>query len=190
MGVKLRRGFKAEAEAYSCDYRKELGLLASQPLDMFALARHLDVPVVSLSELSPLLQRAAYRHLTTIASSEFSAVTLSLGCARHVVYNDSHAPTRQQSDLAHELAHIILGHSPSELTKASGGRHYNKELEDEAACLSGVLLLPKAAAIWVLKSGKSTYQAAADFNISLQMMTMRLNQSGAKTILLRSNSWR
>lgn len=189
MGAKLRRGFKAEAEAYSGDFRKELGLRASQPLDMFVLAKHLEVPVVSLRDLAQLLQPATHRLLTITASSEFSAVTLSHRCSKHIVYNDSHAPTRQQSDLAHELAHIILGHSLSELTKESGGRHYNKELEDEAACLSGVLLLPRAAAISVVASGKSVEQAASEFNISVKMMTMRLNQSGAKTIMSRSSSW-
>jgi hypothetical protein len=189
LGVQLRRGFKAEAEAYACEFRKELGLRASHPLDMFLLARHLEVPVVSLLDLAKELQPAVYTHLTTTATGEFSAVTLTVGSAKCIVYNNSHAPTRQQSDIAHELAHIILGHSLSELTKESGGRHYNKELEDEAACLSGVLLLPKAAAIWVLKSGRSTEQAAVDFNISLKMMTMRLNQSGAKMIISRGSSW-
>jgi len=190
LGVKLRRGFKAEAEAYACDFRKELGLRASQPMDMFLLARHLEVPVVSLRDLAQDLQPTVYKHLTTSATGEFSAVTLIRGCAKHIVYNNAHAPTRQQSDLAHELAHIILGHSPSELTKESGGRHYNKELEDEAACLSGVLLLPRAAAISVVASGKSVEQAASEFNISVKMMTMRLNQSGAKTIMSRSSSYR
>ncbi len=189
MGVQLRRGFKAEAEAYACEFRKELGLRASQPLDMFLLARHLEVPVVSLLDLAKDLQPALYTHLTTTATSEFSAVTLTVGSAKCIVYNNSHAPTRQQSDVAHELAHIILGHCLSELTKESGGRHYNKEFEDEAACLSGVLLLPRAAAISVVASGKSVEQAAGEFNISVKMMTMRLNQSGAKTIMARSNSW-
>lgn len=189
MGVKLRRGFKAEAEAYACELRKELGLRASQPLDMFLLARHLEVPVISLRELAEDLQPAAYKHLTTTASGEFSAVTLNRGSTKYIVYNNSHAPTRQQIDLAHELAHVILGHSPGELTKESGGRHYNKELEDEAAYLSGVLLLPRAAAISVVASRKSVEQAASEFNISVKMMTMRLNQSCAKTIMSRSSFW-
>lgn len=189
MGVKLRRGFKAEAEAYACDFRRELGLRASHPLDMFALAKHLEVPTLGLCELAQHIEPANYSLLTTTASSQFSAVTLYKGSSRSIVYNDSHAPTRQQSDIAHELAHIILGHSPSELTNDSGGRHYNKELEDEAACLSGVLLLPKAAAIAVVASRKSVAQAASEFNISVQMMNMRLNQSGAKKIMARSGSW-
>jgi len=190
LGVKLRRGFKAEAEAYACDLRRELGLRSSQPLDMFLLASHLEVPVVSLRDLEQDLQPGIYKHLTITASGEFSALTLTNGCVRWIIYNNAHAPTRQQSDLAHELAHIILGHSLTELTEESGGRHYNKELEDEAACLSGVLLLPRAAAISVVASGKSVEQAASEFNISVKMMTMRLNQSGAKTIMSRSNLYR
>lgn len=85
--------------------------------------------------------------------------------------------------MAHELSHAVLGHPASELANSSGDRHYNKTLEAEAACLSGVLLVPRAAAIAVVASNKHPSVAANEFNISLQMMTMRLNQSGAKRIM-------
>lgn len=186
MAVILRRGFKAEAEAYACDFRKEMGLRASHPLDMFKLANYLEIPMLGLRELAQDIKLTSYLLLTTSVKSPFSAVTLYQGSYRSIVYNDLHASPRQQSDLAHELAHIILGHSPSQLTNESGGRHYNLELEQEAACLSGVLLLPKAAAIAVVASRKPIEQAASEFNISVQMMSMRLNQSGAKKIMAHS----
>ncbi len=183
MGVKLRRGFKSEAESYAIEFRRELGIPDAHPLDMFRLANHLDIPTLGLSELESEVSIDCYLKLTKVSKSPFSAVTLFHGVRRSILYNDSHAPTRQQSDMAHELSHAILGHPACELTNQSGGRHYNKDMEDEAACLSGVLLVPKAAAIAVIASNKLPTVAANEFNISLQMMNMRLNQSGAKKIM-------
>lgn len=183
LSEKLRRGFKAEAEKYAEEFREELGIRASHPLDMFLLAGHLAIPTLALSQLQGEVSDLNYRCLTNEAKKQFFAVTLFIGNRRHIVFNDHVAATRQQSDIAHELSHAILGHPASELTNSSGGRHYNKTLEVEAACLSGVLLVPRAAAIAVVASNKHPLVAANEFNISLQMMTMRLNQSGAKRII-------
>lgn len=179
----IQRGFKAEAERYAEEFREELGIRASHPLDMFRLAGHLSIPTLALSQLKGQVSASNYECLASESKKQFFAVTLFVGSRRYIVFNDHVAVTRQQSDMAHELSHAILGHPASELTDASGGRHYNKTLEAEAACLSGVLLVPKAAAIAVVASNKHPLVAANEFNISLQMMTMRLNQSGAKRIM-------
>ncbi len=188
MAVTLRRGFKAEADAYAKEFRVELGLAAHQPLDMFLLAKHLAIPALPLSYFQNDLAEHRYELLTKSAKSPLSAVTLSIGRARHIVFNDAHGPQRQQSDMAHELAHAILDHSPAMLTNESGGRHYNKELEDEAACLSGVLLIPKEAAISILASKKPADLVVAEYNVSIQMIRMRLHKSGAMKIMKRT-SW-
>lgn len=185
MGVKLRRGFKSEAESYACEFRRELTLLPTAPLDMFLLASHLLVPVLALTELRDEIDPLKFHVLTVPSKKPFSALTLFRGRHRSVVYNDTNAPVRQQSDLAHELAHAILDHPPSGLTNESGGRRYCKELEDEAACLSGVLLVPLVAAIAILKSGSSLQNASDQYNISLPLLRMRVNQSGAQTIMSR-----
>lgn len=183
LSEKLRRGFKAEAERYAEEFREALGLRHSQPLDMFLLADHLAIPTLALSQLQGELSSLSYQCLSHETKKQFFAVTLSVGSRRYIVFNDHVAPTRQQSDMAHELSHAILGHPANELTNESGGRHYNKTLEAEAACLSGVLLVPRAAAIAIVASNKHPQVAANEFNISPQMMTMRLNQSGAKRIM-------
>jgi hypothetical protein len=183
LSEKLRRGFKAEAERYAEEFREELGLRHSQPLDMFLLADHLAIPTLALSQMQGELSGSSYQSLTNETKKQFFAVTLSVGNRRCIVFNDHVAATRQQSDMAHELSHAILGHPTSELTDESGGRHYNKTLEAEAACLSGVLLVPRAAAIAIVACNKHPHAAANEFNISPQMMTMRLNQSGAKRIM-------
>jgi Zn-dependent peptidase ImmA (M78 family) len=183
LAEKLRRGFKKEAEDFAVGFRKELGIHPAHPLNMFLLAEHLAIPTLALSQLKDELSQSNYQCLTNEFKKQFFAVTLFVGTTRNIVFNDQVAPTRQQSDMAHELAHAILGHPASELTDKSGGRDFNKELEAEAACLSSVLLVPRAAAIAVVASNKHPQVAAIEFNISLQMMTMRLNQSGAKRIV-------
>jgi Zn-dependent peptidase ImmA (M78 family) len=186
MPVPLRRGFKAEAEAYAIEFRMELGILPTAPLDMFLLAVLLEVPTLPLSALSGEIQPVNYALLTSRSGNPLSAVTLFTGRRRAIVFNDSNAPTRQQSDVAHELSHAILDHPPSELTDASGGRHYNEVLEAEAICLSGVLLVPRPAAIRLATAKTALEIAAAHYNISPAMMRMRLNQSGAMKIAARS----
>jgi len=186
MPVQLRRGFKSEAEAYAREYRLELDIQPTAPLDMFLLAEHLAMPVFALSKLSSGMQARNYEFLTSSYGSPFSAVTLFEGQRRFIVFNDSNAATRQQSDMAHELSHAILDHPPSELTDESGGRHYNEILEAEANCLAGVLLVPGPAAVRLATTKTSLDIAAARYNISPAMMRMRLNQSGAMKIAARS----
>lgn len=188
MAAQIRRGFKAEAEAYAVDFRRELSLRPVAPMDMFRLAQHLEIPALKLSDLRGDIAPANYELLTVTFDSPLSALTMYAGRRRLIVYNDSNAPTRQQSDLGHELAHAILDHPPSELTNASGGRHYNQELEAEANCLSSVLLVPRAAALQLAKAGVRLEMAAAQYNISVAMMRMRLNQSGAMKIVARSRA--
>lgn len=189
MAIKLRHGFKTEAEGYSIDFRKELSLHSAAPMDMFRLAQHLDIPTIKLSELRGDILPASYELLAVAFDSPLSALTMYVGRRRFIVFNDKNAPTRQQSDLGHEVAHAVLDHPPSELTNVSGGRHYNKEMEEEANCLSSVLLVPKAAAIHVAKAGIALDVAAARYNISVAMMRMRLNQSGAIKIVERSRAY-
>ncbi|MBV7542715.1 ImmA/IrrE family metallo-endopeptidase [Acidovorax sp. sic0104] len=96
--------------------------------------------------------------------------------------------TNDDLDALYLLESAVLDHSPSELTNESGGRHYNKILEEEAACLSGVLLVPRAAAISIAASGDTVEDAAARYGISPAMMRMRLNQSGALRIIARKRA--
>jgi len=155
---------------------------------MFRLASHLEIPTLALSALSESIQKHNYALLTKKYESPFSAVTIFLTYRRRaIVFNDSNAATRQQSDLAHELAHAILDHPHTSLTDSSGGRHYDNIVEAEASCLSGILLVPRPAAIKLATAQIPLNTAAASYNISPAMLRMRLNQSGAMKIAARSS---
>jgi len=56
------------------------------------------------------------------ADAGFSALTVSAGTRRLIVYNQRHPPDRRANSLAHELSHIILEHLPAPALDESGSR--------------------------------------------------------------------
>src|SRR4051812_19759944 len=117
----LRRGFKTEANQTSRDVRAELRLAPSDALSMLRLAEHLAIPLQRLRSLQAD-EPAAVRHFLQIETGAFSAVTVFDGRRRIIVYNDGHAPTRIESDLAHEVAHALLQHPPQAALDERGCR--------------------------------------------------------------------
>src|SRR4051812_38280249 len=119
----FRRGFKAEAERIATEVREELDLSAVDPLDPFKLASHLEIPVYRMSDLSHPSDMATF--VTVFSGPEqdsFSAVTVFIGGKRFIIHNESHAPTRQGSNLTHEISHCLLEHEPTP-HKSNGRRH-------------------------------------------------------------------
>ena len=184
-----RRGFKSEANSIAREIREELGLTALDPLDPFALAKLLAVPVIGLSDFSADAPFAV-SHFQTVEAEVFSAVTVFDGARRHIVHNDSHSPGRQASNVTHELGHALLLHDPSPALDDRGCRLWNQNIEDEAQWLSGALLVTEDAALSIARGGDSVADAAARFRVSEQMIIYRLNMTGAKKRVARSRHLR
>lgn len=180
----LRHGFKTEANWYAREFRKELGLPARAPLCPFALAEHLAIPVTPLSQYCDRLPREI-SFLRNGGASEFSAITAIAGTARRIVYNDAHHPLRSRSDVAHELAHGILGHPPTPPLNTEGGRNFDSQLEDEANWLGPALLISEEAALWIARKNLTIAAASKQFEVSRQVIQMRLNVTGAKRRVAR-----
>lgn len=184
----FRRGFKTEAEQITQEVRADLGLSLRDRLDPLHLADELDIPVWPLSALP-----SAVPHLDGIADgvtylsltdrTALSAVTVFSGTARVIVHNDAHAPARQASNLAHELAHALLLHPPTPALDRRGCRQWNADVEDEANWLGGALLIPGPAAWWAASRRLSLDQIAGHFGCSLEMARWRLNVTGARRLL-------
>src|SRR5204863_333711 len=111
------------------EFRKELSLPLEAPLCPWKLAKHLEIPVVKLSELG--LSIPAIRFLRGPGRDFFSAVTVVVGYYRAILHNDGNHPVRQASDISHELAHGILGHPPMPPFNERGCRTINAEFEAE-----------------------------------------------------------
>ncbi len=178
MNDKLRHGFKAEAERIATAVRTELGLSVADRLDCLALAKHLEVPVLSVRDLLGYGAPRTSVDRLLAAGAEFSALTVCAGTRKLIVYNSSHPRGRRANSLAHELAHILLEHPAAPALDDGGCRRWDGTLEAEADWLAGALLVPRdGALLWMKRSG-SVAAGATHFGVSQQLFTWRVNQTG------------
>jgi Zn-dependent peptidase ImmA (M78 family) len=184
----MKRGFKSFAESISVEVRKEMGIPAHGRLCSFQLAEHLGVPTIGFSKLAAGAKALGVtaRQLEAL-HKEVHGMSVPLGVGNAILYNDSNGPARQQSDIAHEAAHILLRHPLADIISGAITIR-TKELEEEAIHLGGVLLLPLPAALHILRQRKSVNAAAEEYGISAEMITYRCNISGARQIHARSGS--
>jgi Zn-dependent peptidase ImmA (M78 family) len=125
-------------------------------------------------------------------SGAWSAITVSHLKRHLIVTNPRHAATRRNSTLAHELAHVLLGHDPSRMfvTPRSGValRTHNTEQEEEANWLVSCLLLPRAALLSIRRRRLRDERACKEYGVSPAMLRFRLNTSGMDVQLQRARS--
>src|SRR5687767_7161318 len=104
---KFKYGFKAKAERLSEKYREELHISKFDPLDAFKLAAHLKIPIKTADEFCGSIPDKQLLILRD--TSKFSAMWMpDCDGQKIILHNDHHSGKRQQSNLMHELSHIIL----------------------------------------------------------------------------------
>lgn len=187
--MNLRRGFKSDANWYANAVRQELGLKPHDPLCPWELAAHLDLEILAVSDFVEKVPDAVAYLQSRSGRSEFSAVTTDFGTHRVIIHNDAHDRKRQAANLAHEIAHALLIHQFLPLKEASGARNYNREIEEEASWLGPTLLVSDSAALAIasgIAASRFTLGAASDrYGVSLDLLRMRLNVSGANIRIAR-----
>ena len=179
----LRRGFKSEAERIARRVRVELGMNAVEPVSPEALAELLGIEVRAGDDLVP---RERFIELEEAQPGAFSACTLRPSADRVViVYNPLGARSRRTSDLAHELSHTLLGHELSRVEKLGDVTFLSCDpvQEEEAAWLSGCLLLPRALLLAEVRRGRNAKDIARKCGVSEGMARYRMNVTG----VLRQN---
>ncbi len=178
---KFKYGFKAKAERLSEEYRAQLGLTKFDALDACILANYLDIPIVTIDELKDSLPFNFYKTLCN--TDKFSAMwTVNEDADKFIIHNNHHSPKRQQSNLMHELAHLILKHEISpeaaRLCFLTGLHYFNKEQEQEAKYLGACLQIARPGLLWALKKGYSELQISDYYKASSEMVSYRLKVSG------------
>lgn len=174
----LRRGFKSEAERIASDVQAELGMRAAQSVQPEVLAELLGIEVRAGDELIP---RERFSALEDIQPNSFSACTLRPSPDRVViVYNPLSAQSRQRSDVAHELAHVLLDHNLSRVERLGEVTFLSCDptQEEEAGWLSGCLLLPRALLLAEVRRGSGAKEIAKKYGLSEKMARYRLNVTG------------
>jgi len=185
----FRRGFKTWSEQVSVRVRLKLRQPSTAPLEVRLLAELLGVMVLGPHDLAGLSPEVRSRLLAD-HQDNWSAITVSDGVSHLIVANTSHAATRLNSSIAHELAHIILGHEPSMMfmNPAAGIalRTHNEEQEEEANWLAGTLLLPRDALLGLRRRRVPAEDACREYGVSPAMLRFRLNVTGVDSQLRRA----
>src|SRR5262249_12343856 len=173
-----RRGFKAQAERQALAIRNEMGLGPAEPVHAQQIAAHRGIEVRAADEL---IARSRLEELQGLQGNAFSGATFRLPSGRVVVvYNPLNDPARTNSDVAHEVAHIILEH-PARTVERVGGANFftcDAEEEQEANWMAGCLLLPRPLLVKEMRAGGGAADIATRHKVSEQMATWRLNASG------------
>lgn len=184
----LPRGFKANAEREAVRFREELSLPLAHALDPRSLAEHLAVKVVDGGEL---IGRDRFEELETLQAFAFSAATFEIQDRRFIATNPMRTTGRTNSDIAHELAHVILNHELSEIQEIAGipFRTCKPDEEEQATAFGGTLLLPRPLLISAARHGlTSPDRIARAFDVSVDMARFRYNATGIAKQLTASGA--
>lgn len=180
----FKPGFKSWADKKSIEIRKSLGLEANQPLCAFDLCKHLEIPIFVPQDIKNLDTK--YLNILLGEGKEhWSAATIPLQNDKAIIiHNPEHSIQRQQSNLMHELAHVLCLHKVDPEIKETGLagflRHHNQEQENEANWFGGCLQIPRQALLWALKQKMSEPEMSAYFVASEEMVKYRINITGVR----------
>lgn len=173
----LRRGFKAEAERISLEFRSALGLEPHEFMCAFKLCEYLNIPVLKPSDFS-------LQNLNDLQNDSWSAIRIAVDQANIIIHNPNNSSYRQQSDIMHEVAHVVCKHEhPLDEEKAKYLyllRVLNPEQEAEANWLGGTLQLPEKALIWAWRKFKNEKAISEYYSASEVMVNYRLGVTGVK----------
>jgi IrrE N-terminal-like domain len=173
----MRRGFKAEAERTAEQLRAAMGKRATDPLDAIELAQHVGAEVRRADELTSIEK---LQTLEELQPGAFSACTFSVGDRHVIVYSPLASVGRTQSDISHEVAHIVLKHEMKSVESVGGMTFFtcDPDEEQEANWLAGCLLLPRRLLYIAAKRGLDAISVAETYRVSEQMAAFRLRTTG------------
>lgn len=143
--AQARHSSQEWVEEQALQLRAVLKLSSVQVLDPYRLAKHMNVEVVMLNQLTrdppPLLQQL----LAEAEMDEWSGGAIPIGPGKYLaILNHCHASTRNRATLMEEIAHIYLGHQPSQLVirGEDADRLYLPWQEKEAYWVGAAALVP------------------------------------------------
>jgi Zn-dependent peptidase ImmA (M78 family) len=97
-----------------------------------------------------------------------------------IVFNPLRTIQRTQSDIAHELSHLVLGHQLDEVRIVAGVpfRTCRPDQEEEATNLGGTLLLPRPLLLRAARQGLGVEEIAEQYAVTVDMARFRFNKTG------------
>lgn len=173
----LPRGFKANAEREAARLRSEMGLQDRDRVTAQQLADHVGARIVSGDELVDIER---LHELERLQAYSFSAATFEINDKKVIVTNPIRTTGRLASDIAHEVSHIILKHSLSEVRELAGMpfRTCQPDEEEQATAMGGTLLLPRPLLIAAARRSMTPETIAETFGTTVELARWRYNTTG------------
>lgn len=174
----LRRGFKTEAERIAKDIWDAMQFSPGDCMEAVELARHVGCVVHSADKLVDI---GRLEELRRIQDDAFFACTFKLPNDRFaIVFNPLMQDTRRNSDVAHEVSHIVLEHRLSSLKRLGGVAFLScdQQQEEEARWLSCCLLLPRFVLYHDVAKRMTAQKIAVERTVSREMVEFRLRVTG------------
>ncbi|PSB34178.1 ImmA/IrrE family metallo-endopeptidase [Chlorogloea sp. CCALA 695] len=165
-------------EEVATTQRNQLSYKAFERLPASVLAQYFQA-TISTAETVPNAELEQVKSLCN--SDNWSAVIIRKN-PLWIVHNSRHAPTRQESNLMHELAHIILKHKMVGYDPKTNLPQRRQQDEDEAVYLGGCLQIPRRGLLWAVQKKMTIAQIALHFNASEEMVKFRTNVSGISLV--------
>lgn len=165
------------AERRATELRTSMGLKTDSRLDIREAAQHLNVLVRSAGDLVSI---GRLEELERIQAYAFSAATFDIRGRNVIVTNPLNSQARQNSDVAHELAHIMLEHDLTEIRSIgeTAFRTCTPSQEEEATTLGSTILLPRPLLMKAARRGATPDAIAAEFEVTDSMARYRYNSTG------------
>lgn len=172
---------KGELEQAAEDFRRDLGLKKSDPLDPYYLV--VDSVMVEKLRESSCIDAKTKSILAGSFCNEWSAMSVPLNASQDswvIFMNDCHTVERQRVTLLEEYWHILSGHRLTKIAKIAGsyGRTYDSAEEHDAYFLASATLLPRDAVKRLVAEGKSAAQIASLFGTSAELVEYRIKRLG------------
>ena len=186
----FRRGFKKWTDDKVIEIRRQLGLKEYSPVCAFDLCKFFNIPILTPSDIKELPEYYLAELLGNGAAS-WSAVTIPINNTSHIIiHNPMNTPARQQSDIMHELGHIICEHTLTadhdQACFAGCLRNIDGTKEEEATWFGACLQLPRPAILYCLNRKMSVEDIAKKYNCSTEMAQYRINITGVSKQISRS----
>ncbi len=171
----LSAAFHRRCETTSTDQRVLLGLRAFDPLLAQILAEKLDAQVLTLEQFASI----SFNQVDHLLSSDKWSAAILCHEPLMIVINPNHAPVRRESDLMHELGHVLLNHPMAQFHPETGLPLRSQVHEEEATFLGSCLQVPRRGLFWAMQFNWSLTKIANHFGASESMVKFRLNMTGA-----------
>jgi hypothetical protein len=167
----LSDAFVEECERLAVNARRDVGLWGYDPLPARRLATKLEIELLTPQQLGMSPEDVEQ----ALNATRWSAITV-LTSPYRIIYHPYADEIQFESNIMHELAHVLLKHKPELLGLISDlrvARKYPKRQELEADYLARCLQLPRLALQYARQKQMSVEQIAARFIIAPESVDAR-----------------